>query len=43
MSVMMVMSVMLFVDTLLSLFKAKKIRKTTPDEYEPKLLFKSHR
>ncbi|MCR5816500.1 MAG: putative ABC transporter permease [Ruminococcus sp.] len=41
--IMMVMSVMLFVDTLLSLFKAKKIRKTTPDEYEPKLLFKSHR
>lgn len=41
--IMMVMSVMLFVDTLLSLFKAKKIRKTTPDEYEPKLLFKSHK
>lgn len=41
--IMMVMSVMLFVDTLLSLFKAKKIRKTAPDEYEPTLIFKSHK
>lgn len=40
--IMMVMAVMLFVDTLVSFIKAKKMR-GLGSEYEPKLMFKSHR
>ena len=40
--IMMIMAAMLFVDTLLSFIKAKKMRRLS-SEYEPKLMFKSHR
>ena len=40
--IMLVLSAMLLIDTLLSLFKARKMRRLSSD-YEPTLIFKSHR